>query len=92
MTRKYKTNKKLIAQINQSEIPDDVLRHLLGSEIFTDTGNGDYYDTEEKIFSVGKIGNRLTDPEDDTNETTKLRLENLYIQIRDCVYLRIAQY
>ena len=87
----YRTNKRLIAQIHCNEIPDDVLTHLLGSEIFIDTGNNDIY-TEEKIYSVSKIRGWLVDPEDDTNETTKLRLKNLYNQIKDCVYLRVAQH
>lgn len=81
----YETNKVLIAQIPNRDIPDDVLERISGYESFDDAE-----ESGEKIYYVTRIQQILDNPEDDTNETTKGRIEDLYEQIKDCVYFKVA--
>lgn len=85
--KKYNTNKALIARIGSDEIPDDVLERIDGYEGFHDT---DY--SGNKVYYVERINQILKNPEDDTNETTKGRLEDLYEQIKDCAFLWIGRW
>jgi len=84
--KKYKTNKALIARIGHDEIPDDVLDRIQGYQSFNDTDGA----RGDEIYYVERINQILQNPEDDTNDTTKGRIGELYEQIKDCSYLRIA--
>ncbi len=72
-----------IAKINRSEVYDDVLERIHGYEDFSDDeyGNG--------IYRIKTIKDILDDPEDDTNETTRCRLEFLYEEIKDAQMLML---
>jgi len=83
--KKYETNKALIARIGHDEIPDDVLDRIQGYQSFDDADG-----TSDEIYYVERINQILQNPEDDTNETTKGRLEDLYEQIKDCAFLWIG--
>ena len=86
--KKYETNKTLIARIGHDEIPDDVIDRIQGYQSFDDTDNA----RGDEIYCVERINQILQNPEDDTNETTKGRLEDLYEQIKDCNFLWIGKW
>lgn len=75
-----------IARASDSCVKDDVLKRLYGLEDYVSNGNFG----EERIFKVQTIKNILDDPEDDTNETTKCRLEDLYRHVKGAQYLFIT--
>ncbi|MFA5790656.1 MAG: hypothetical protein WC976_06320 [Caldisericia bacterium] len=64
-----------IAVINQAEIYSDVLERIGGYEAFEDT------EYDNAIYRMEALKNILTNPDDDTNETTKIRIENLVKKI-----------
>lgn len=75
----------VIAKVKQAEVYDDVLERLDGLE--------DYFSASElennTIFRIETIKSIIDDPDDDTNETTKCRLESLYEEIKDAQMLMI---
>jgi len=80
--KKYKTNKILIAQLDVDEIPDDILERISGYQLF---------DGEHSIIYSTKVLHKIiNDKEDDTNDTTKSRIKNLYAQIKNCAYFQLA--
>ena len=86
--KKYKIEKIKMAQINEDQIPDDVLERIDGYEEFVDKD----IDLSDKIYSVSKLNDILTDEDDDTNETTKCRIEELYEQIKNFNYLQVVKF
>lgn len=66
-----------IAKLRQSEVKGDVLDRLDGLEDYVD------YETGNKIYYPKTIKRIFDDLEDDTNEITKCRLEDLYEQVKD---------
>jgi len=76
-----------VAQISGGQVYSDVLERIAGYEEFVDANEA----IGDKVFSVDKLNQILTDEEDDTNETTKLRIEELYEQIKDFDYFMITK-
>ena len=77
-----------VVQFHKDLIPDDVLERLSGKEEFIDTDET----LNEKIYSISNIKETiLDDVEDDTNETTKCRIEGLYKLIEEYEYLMITK-
>jgi hypothetical protein len=74
-----------IAKIHNSAVYDDVLERLHGLEYYSTVSELE----NSKVYRIGTIKNIIDDPEDDTNETTKCRLESLYIAIKDAEMLEI---
>ena len=76
-----------VIQIPHSQIKDDVLERMQGKESFTDT------DTElgEVLICTDAFNQLLEDKEDDTNETTKGRIADLYEKIKAHDYLMITK-
>jgi len=72
-------------QIPRIYLPGDVLERLKGRETFVDTE-----EIGDEIIPIDSINDIITDSEDDTNETTKIRLEELYKQIKDFDYLMLT--
>ena len=75
-----------IAKVGEKTLPDDIVERLSGKEKFVDN------DTliSSGIYLVKDIKDMLEDEEDDTNETTKLRIEELYKKIKNFDYLLIV--
>ncbi len=75
---------KTIAILNASDIHSDVLERIDGYEIMSNT---DVVNPEEdydvKLFSTDKLFDVLTDEDDDTNDTTKHRIGQLYDSIKE---------
>ena len=79
-----------VIQINESQIKDDVLERISGKEEFTDiTPNGE--NIGERMYLTSTFGDILEDEEDDTNDTTKFRIKELYEKIKHHDYLMITK-
>lgn len=79
-----------IAKVGNSEVYDDVLERLYGLEDYHD----EIYGISDKIYGntiylVETIKSILDDAEDDTNETTKCRLEAFYETVKGAEYVMV---
>ena len=74
---KPKIEIRRVAVVLKAEVYSDVLERIDGYEDYAAA------DTEyaNVIYRMGTLTKILTDPEDDTNETTKYRIENLVKKI-----------
>ncbi len=75
-----------IAKVEEKTLPDDIVERLSGKEKFVDNNTL----ISGGIYLVKDIKDMLEDEEDDTNETTKLRIEELYKKIKNFDYLLIV--
>ena len=84
--KKYNIETLKVVRIKDTEIDSDILERI--------DGYGDLWDEENSttnFYSVVRVFEKiLTDKKDDTNESTKLKIENLYNQIKDFDYLKIS--
>ena len=75
---------KTIAILDASNIYSDVLERIDGYEIMSNTDvDNPQEDYDVKIFLTDKLFGILTDDDDDTNDTTKFRIGQLYDSIKD---------
>lgn len=78
-----------MVQICSQNIPDDVFNRIDGLEDFDDdTINGSR--SEIKIFRPDSLKEIINDEHDDTNETTKYRIELLYNKVKKFDYFMIT--
>jgi len=84
-----KVVKKLNATISAKELTSDVLERLDGMECMSNNVINNTNDHDIKSFVIYRIKRMLNDKEDDTNETTKNRIAELYEAIKDCEILTI---
>lgn len=79
-----------VGMIYAGDIPSDVLERIADYEEFSDnTPNG--ANVGEKIYAVDKLHQILTDKEDDTNATTKHRIEKLYKKVKAFDYFMVTK-
>lgn len=71
------------------QIPGDVLERIAGYETFIDVDEYSDYPEQMKIYNTKRLKNILTNPNDDTNDNTKYRIEKIYEQIKDYEYFII---
>ena len=76
---KYKRTEIKAVKIDGKQVPDDVLERISGYEILTNEGIDN--DMPILVYEVSRLKRILTNKKDDTNETTKIRIEKLYEQI-----------
>ena len=76
----------MVDVINACDIYDDVLERIDGYESYVG------FENNSKIYSVGVLENILFDGEDDTNETTKHRINELFNLMDGAHILFILEY
>ena len=64
--------------ISENSIPDDVMERIFGYEVVDQANES----SKTKVYGIGVLGGILANKEDDTNETTKIRIEFLYKKIK----------
>jgi len=78
-----------IVQLDERKLSSDVLDRILDTEIFTDeTVNGQHLN--RKIYSVEWLKNLLENPEDDTNDSVKDELIEIYSRIKDANFFLVT--
>ena len=77
-----------VIQLPEDMIPSDVLERIAGYEVFTDADE----EIDDKIYSTVCLHDIITYKGDDrTNETTRLRIEELYKKIANFPYFMITK-
>ena len=76
-----------VIQIPENLIPSDVLERIAGYEVFTDVD----HEIDDKIYSTVCLHDIMTNKDDDTNETTKGRIEELYKKIANFPYFMVIK-
>ena len=79
-------NVKIATARKGHDISDDVIDRLAGLQDFTP----EEFLSGTVIFYPETIRQIMDDEDDNTNETTKLKIQNLYEKIKDCQYLIIC--
>lgn len=78
-----------IIQLNWNDMPSDILDRIQDTEIYTDeTING--IPEGKKLYSVKWVHDLLTNDEDDTNDSTRDKLQELYADIQEYDYFLIV--
>lgn len=93
-TRKkiYKIEHLEIASIKENDIPSDVLERIEGYEVMTESSGEMDPMREKNIYDVSTIQRLAKKSKDnDTNETTRLKLVDLYFSINNYDYLMIIK-
>ena len=90
---KIKIEKLTVAKVKRSQVPGDVLERIDGYEVM-DGDNATYSRSQPAMtmYDVKSLKKILTDKEDDTNATTKYRIELLYNQVKSYDYLLILSW
>jgi hypothetical protein len=81
MKTKLKVKALSIARLDEKEIPSDVMERIHGYEEFEND--------ENEIYPILVFKKIVKDKQDDTNETTKLRIKEIYKQVKDFDYVMI---
>lgn len=79
---KYKLEALKAVVIQEAQVPSDVLERIADYESFSTVGISDAPQVTDLIYGVNTLKRILQDKNDDTNETTKLRVEELYSQVK----------
>jgi hypothetical protein len=83
----YRTfNVLKVVQISSDHIDDDVLERLSGNESFIDNDE----QLDEKIYPVRLLYEIIIDLEDDTNESTKNKIVDMYEGIKEYNYFMVT--
>ncbi len=89
--KKYKIQPIKIALINDVQIPNDVLERIEGYEVLNDIGVMNPIIGAE-VYEVSMLKEIATKSKDnDTNETTRIRVADLWGQINNYKYLMIVK-
>jgi len=88
--------KATIVIIPGDSVPDDVLERLEDKEDFADNQNEEGTNNFLRpkntiIFAVSTLFNLLNDEEDDTNDSTRNRIDILYNKVKEYDYLMITK-
>ena len=88
----YKIDHLEIASIQESYIPSDVREVLDGKEVMTEPSHEMDVFREKNFYNVDTIRRLAKKSKDnDTNETTRLKLVDLYFSINNYDYLMIKK-
>ena len=87
------SSKIKIAEIFVDEVYSDVLERIEGYDCLTNDGimELDGCPCEIHVYLTSVLKNIITNEDDDTNETTKERIIDLYKEISDCAYFMIIK-
>jgi len=83
----YGIEKLEIAQISEGQMFNDVLEIIDELEEFVDTNET----LNERIFRVEMLNEILLNEENDIEEITKLRIEELFEQVKDFAYFMLTK-
>ena len=76
-------------EIDAELISDDVLERIDGNELSKEKLS--FLGKSSKTFAVNILNNILINKDDDTNETTKYRIELLYHKIKNFHYFKVIK-
>jgi hypothetical protein len=91
--RKYKIQPIKVASISEVHIHPDVLERIDGYDVLTESSKvGMYEFNKTKVYEVSKLKEIATKSKDnDTNETTRIRMAELWSAVKKYEYLIITK-
>jgi len=82
---------KKVALVKESDIPSDVLERIDGYEILNDSNLTSNDQVGRQIYEISCLKRCARKSNNDTNESTRIKIKELYNQVKDCTYLMIQK-